>query len=174
MLFNIRIACVAMTLIVAASNFLVLYPINDWLTWGAFPYPISFLVTELSNRFYGPKAARKVVYVGFIVAAILSVWISTPKIAVASLTAFLVSQMLDIFVFNKLRQGSWWQAPLVSSVLASLIDATIFWNLAFIGEGFPILSLAIGDTAVKIAVDLTMLLPFRIFLRNFKRTSSLR
>jgi uncharacterized PurR-regulated membrane protein YhhQ (DUF165 family) len=170
-----RNAFLAMIAVVALSNYLVQFPINDWLTWGAFPYPVSFLITELTNRFYGPKAARQVVYVGFIVAAILSIAIATPKIALASLTAFFVSQMLDIAIFNKLRQATWWQAPLLASTIASTVDATIFWSIAFFGEPMPILTWAIGDTIIKLLLDVFLLTPFRLMIRqktavcNFER-----
>lgn len=97
---NLSIPFLSMLLCVIASNYLVLFPINDWLTWGAFPYPISFLVTELTNRFYGPKVARRVIYVGFAMGVILSIWLATPKIAFASGLAFLISQLLDVSIFN--------------------------------------------------------------------------
>lgn len=155
-----------MILIVAASNYFVQFGINDWLTWGAFTYPISFLVTELTNRFHGPKIARKVVYAGFAAGVLFSLYLSTPKIALASGAAFLVSQLLDILIFNRLRLAPWWYAPFFASVVASVVDSTIFWNLAFIGEGLPLLTLAIGDTLVKIAVDLSMLTPFRLAIRR--------
>lgn len=156
-----------MILIVAASNYLVQFPLNDWLTWGAFTYPISFLVTELTNRFYGSKIARKIVYAGFAAGVLLSLYLSTPKIAFASGTAFLVSQLLDILIFNRFRQKPWWYAPFYASVAASLIDSAIFWNLAFFNENIPLLTLAIGDTAIKIAVDLSMLTPFRFAIKKF-------
>lgn len=164
-------AYLAMIAIVSASNYLVLFPINDWLTWGAFPYPVSFLVTELTNRFYGPKIARRVVYVGFIVAA-FSISFSTPKIALASISAFLISQLLDIAVFNKLRRAVWWYAPLFASVSSSLIDACIFWSIAFWGEEVPLLTWALGDTAVKLSIDLLMLTPFRLVIRRLPTTFS--
>lgn len=154
----------SMTAIVAASNYLVQFPINDWLTWGAISYPASFLVTELTNRFHGPKIARKVVYVGFLLAAFLSAWLAPPKIALASALAFLVSQLLDISVFYRFRQASWWQAPFFASFLASALDTAVFWSIAFWGEPVPVLTLAAGDFAVKILVDLLLLLPFRLAL----------
>ncbi len=163
---SIRAPFFAIVLIVTLSNYLVQFPINDWLTWGAFSYPISFLVTELTNRFYGPRTARHVVYIGFAVAVGLSVWLSTPKIAFASGAAFLLSQLLDISVFNQLRRGAWWQAPLFASILASLIDTLLFWSLAFWGEDVPLYSWALGDFLVKLAVDLVMLTPFRIAVRQ--------
>lgn len=153
-----------MALIVAASNYLVLFPINDWLTWGAFSYPVSFLVTELANRHYGPRFARKVVYVGFAVGIVLSFVLAPPKIAVASGAAFLVSQLLDIVVFNEFRQKAWWIAPLLASVLASIVDSSVFWTLGFWGEDLPLLTLAAGDTAFKIFIDFLMLTPFRLLM----------
>lgn len=165
-MFSIKIAFLSMIALVAASNFLVQFPLGEWLTWGAFPYPMTFMVTELTNRYYGPKKARQIVYVGFTIAVILSIWLSTPKIAFASGLAFLTSQLLDIYVFNRLRQQVWWCAPLCASVMASLIDATTFWSFAFWGENLPILTWAIGDTSVKLAVDIVMLMPFRVAIRK--------
>jgi queuosine precursor transporter len=158
------VAAVAMTLIVVASNILVQYPINDWLTWGAFTYPIAFLVTDLANRRLGPAAARRVVYVGFALAVLCSAVLATPRIAIASGTAFLVAQLLDVFVFNRLRQGTWWRAPLVSSGIGSTVDTALFFTLAFAMTGLPWVGWAIGDLGVKFAVALAMLLPFRLLM----------
>jgi uncharacterized PurR-regulated membrane protein YhhQ (DUF165 family) len=161
-------AFLAMVILVAGSNYLVEFPINNWLTWGALTYPMTFLVTELTNRTYGPQVARRIVYAGFLVAVVISVILATPRIAFASGLAFLVSQLLDISVFNQLRKQSWWIAPFFASFLASLVDTGIFWTAAFIGEPFPWMTLATGDFGVKLAVDVTMLLPFRLFtLRRF-------
>jgi uncharacterized PurR-regulated membrane protein YhhQ (DUF165 family) len=160
-MFHLSSAYFAMIVIVTASNYLVLFPINDWLTWGSFSYPIAFFVTELTNRTFGPKKARQVVYVGFALAVFLSIWLATPKIALASGSAFLCSQMLDIYVFNRLRRSTWWIAPFSASVTASFIDAAIFWNMAFYGEQLPVLTWAIGDTSVKLLLDVIMLTPFR-------------
>ncbi len=157
-----------MTLLVCASNILVQYPLNDWLTWGAFPYPITFLVTELTTRSYGPRQARKVVYAGFCCAVLLSFWLATPKIASASCTAFLTAQLLDILLFNRLRSSAWWLGPLCASVCASLLDASIFWPLAFYGEDLPILTWALGDTAAKLAMDFCLLLPFRFAINKVR------
>lgn len=165
-MYNRVFIFIAMIAVVAASNVLVMFPINDWLTWGAFPYPITFLITELTNRFYGPKLARKVVYVGFTLAVILSIWLATPKIACASGLAFLISQLLDINVFNYFRQSNWWKAPFFASFAGSCIDATIFWSIAFWGESLPILSWAIGDTSIKLLIDVLMLSPFRMAIRR--------
>lgn len=156
----------AMMIIVALSNYLVQFPINDWLTYGAFSYPMSFLVTELTNRTYGPRVARRVVYAGFILAVMLSIWIATPKIALASGSAFLVAQLLDIFVFNRMRQMSWWYAPFFASLAASAIDTGLFWTIAFWGEDIPLWSWMAGDFGVKISIDIVMLMPFRIAIRR--------
>jgi queuosine precursor transporter len=165
-------AFLAMMIIVASSNYLVQFPINDWLTFGAFPYPISFLVTELTNRFYGPKIARKVVYVGFILGVILSACFAPLKIASASAGAFLISQLLDIYVFNEFRQAKWWYAPFFASVSASLIDTLIFWNVAFWGEPVPLMTWAAGDFGVKFIIDLLMLTPFRFAINKLSITNS--
>jgi queuosine precursor transporter len=157
-------AVAAMTLIVVASNILVQYPVNDWLTWGAFTYPLAFLVTDLANRRLGPAAARRVVYVGFALAVLCSAVLATPRIALASGTAFLVAQLLDVVVFDRLRRGIWWRAPLVSSVLGSTIDTALFFTLAFAATGLPWIGWAIGDLAVKFAVALVMLIPFRLLM----------
>lgn len=157
---------VAMMLIIASSNYLVQYPVNAWLTWGAISYPLSFLVTELATYQFGAKQARNVVYLGFAWGVTLSFWLSSPRIALASGTAFLISQLLDIAVFSSLRRASsWWFAPLGASVSASLIDTILFWSLAFGGEGGFYLTLALGDLAIKIAIDLGMLAPFRWAIR---------
>lgn len=156
----------AMFFITAASNYLVEFPLNDWLTWGAFTYPITFLVTELTNRTYGPQVARKVVYIGFFFAVLLAFSCMNPRIALASSLAFLCGQLLDIAIFNHLRQGAWWLAPGVSSVVASFIDTAIFFTVAFIGEPLPWMTLAAGDFGVKILMDLVMLLPFRFAIQK--------
>ena len=155
---------VAMTVIVTASNFLVQFPINDWLTWGALTYPVSFLVTDLTNRHLGPQSARRVVYVGFAFAVILSMLLATPRIAIASGSAFLTAQLLDIYVFNRVTKKRWWLPPLLSSVLGSTLDTALFFALAFAGTGLPWITWAIGDLGVKLAIALLMLVPFRLLL----------
>jgi queuosine precursor transporter len=163
--FSIPNAYFAMMLTVAASNYLVQFPINDWLTYGAFPYPISFLVTELTNCLHGPAQARKVVYVGFFLGVCLSLALAPMRIAAASGAAFLVSQLLDIFVFNKLRRMTWWIAPLGASALASIIDTALFWSIAMWGEkNIPLFTWAVGDFLVKLGMDALMLTPFRLVL----------
>jgi uncharacterized PurR-regulated membrane protein YhhQ (DUF165 family) len=155
---------VAMTVIVVASNWLVQFPINDVLTWGAITYPFSFLVTDITTRLQGPTRARSVVWVGFAFAVLLSVWLATPRIALASGTAFLVGQLLDIQVFQRLRRGSWWRAPLVSSSTGSAVDTAIFFSLAFAGTPMPWVTLALGDLGVKLALAVLALAPFRAAL----------
>lgn len=193
-------ATLAMALTVVASNYLVQFPfaplgLQDLLTWGAFTYPVAFLVTDLTNRKFGPTAARKVVFVGFALAVIWSIWIATPRIAIASGTAFLTAHLLDVFVFNKLRQSRWWQAPLISSFLGSSLDTALFFGLAFatqfnmLDTGFGVstdsfpsalapflmvesvqtprwISWAIGDYAVKLVVSLAMLVPYRALIKK--------
>ena len=168
----------AMTLVVVASNILVQYPfepfgLGDYLTWGAFSYPVAFLVTDLTNRRFGATTARQLVIVGFTIAVVLSVWLATPRIALASGTAFLVGQLLDITVFNRLRRQSWWHAPLAGSVVGSALDTALFFSLAFAGiedMSMPVpvfgvtlplwQSLAIFDFAVKMLVALLALIPY--------------
>ena len=177
----------AMAALVTASNVLVQYPVGDFLTWGAFTYPFAFLVTDIANRRFGPAAARRVVYAGFAVAVILSIALATPRIALASGTAFLAAQLLDVAVFDRLRGGAWWRAPLVSSTLGSALDTALFFWLAFsAGAGFigpteawavapaPLLgvgpeapfwvSLAVGDFLVKLAIAGLALGPYRVAL----------
>lgn len=182
-----------MTAIVVASNILVQYPLSgqlagialgDLLTYGAFTYPVAFLVTDLTNRQFGPQTARKVVFIGFVVGVALSFVTSSPRIAIASGTAYLAGQLLDITVFNRLRRLAWWKAPLLGSVFGSVVDTAIFFSLAFapifllIGpnddfaiEWAPILGIlatdaprwiswALGDLSVKMLVGVVMLLPY--------------
>lgn len=169
---------IAMTLVVVASNILVQYPftpfdLGDYLTWGAFTYPVAFLVTDLTNRRYGPRVARQLVIAGFAVAVVLSIWLATPRIALASGTAFLVGQLLDITVFNRLRRQAWWRAPFVGSVIGSALDTILFFSLAFAGDpdmagpvnlfGTEVMlwqSLAVFDFSVKMLVALIALLPY--------------
>jgi uncharacterized PurR-regulated membrane protein YhhQ (DUF165 family) len=184
---------------VAASNILVQYPfahfgLQEILTWGAFTYPVAFLVTDLANRNYGAAAARKVVYAGFAVAVVLSIWLAGPRIAIASGTAFLVAQLIDVAIFERLRRNAWWQAPLVSSIIGSVIDTILFFSLAFAvwfsaldtgfgredgSLGFPVpfmfggevplwVSLALGDFCVKIAMALVALVPYGALISVLK------
>lgn len=158
------IALAAMVVLVSASNYLVQFPISDWLTWGALTYPATFLVTDLTNRAYGPQRARQVVYAGFALAVVCSLWLATPRIALASGTAFLAAQLLDVSVFNRLREGRWWKAPLASSAAGSMVDTAIFFTLAFAGTAVPFVTLAAGDLAVKLALALLFLSPFRLLM----------
>jgi uncharacterized PurR-regulated membrane protein YhhQ (DUF165 family) len=155
---------IAMALVVALSNWAVQFPINDWLTWGAFTYPVVFLVTDLTNRVLGPAAARRVAWVGFALAVALSLLLAPWRIALASGTAFIVAQWLDIAAFNRLRQSSWWQAPLIGSLLASVIDTGLFFFIAFYGSGMNWLMLSAGDLAVKCAMAVLLLAPYRALL----------
>ena len=164
---------VAMTSVVAVSNFLVRIPINDWLTWGALSYPIAFLVTDLINRRVGPDSARRVVYVGFACGVALSLLTSTPRIALASGAAFLLAQLADVWLYDRMRRlAVWWRAPLVSSTVASALDTALFFSLAFAATGLPWVTWAIGDYGVKIAVACAMLIPFRMLMgaRDLGRT----
>lgn len=165
-------AFLAMAFLVSLSNYLVLFPLNNHLTWGAFTYPVTFLVTELSNRFWGARRAREVVYIGFFLAAILSWWLATPRIAMASAFSFLISQLFDISLFSRLRQLTWWQAPLIASVVASGLDTILFFTFAFVGEPLPWLSWALGDFVVKVTVDLLMLMPFRVIIASRARLAA--
>jgi len=158
-------AIAAMVAIVAASNFLVQFPVQlqlgpvnlaDLLTWGAFTYPIAFLVTDLTNRHFGPQRARLVVVAGFVVAVILSVWLATPRIAIASGTAFLLAQLLDISIFDRLRQRPWWQAPLFSSLVSSALDTLVFFSLAFAAP-FAVLDTALGRADGSLAFPAPLL-----------------
>jgi queuosine precursor transporter len=155
---------VAMVAIVVASNFLVQFPINDFLTWGAFTFPIAFLVTDLTNRRFGPSRARLVVYAGFLIGVLLSGVLAGPRIGIASGAAFLAGQLLDIAVFDRLRRATWWRAPLASSVSASAVDTAIFFSLAFAGTGVPWITLGIGDFGVKLAMAATLLIPYRALM----------
>lgn len=173
MTFNrsLIVPAIAMTIIIVASNILVQYPLpgvafnltlGDWLTYGAFTYPFAFLVTDLTNRGQGATAARQVAYVGFALAVVLSFLIFDKRIALASGTAFLTAQLLDVFIFNALRKGVWWQAPLISSAIAAAIDTVLFFSIAFAGTGLPWITMGIGDYAAKIAMVLLLLIPYRI------------
>lgn len=160
--YGVFIGCFAMVVVVVASNVLVQYPINDWLTYGAFTYPIAFLVTDVTNRYLGARRARQVVLVGFALAVLASIWLATPRIAIASGTAFLCAQLLDVSIFDRLRHQSWWHAPLASSILGSVVDTVLFFSIAFVGTEVPWVTLAAGDLMVKLGVALTLLIPYRL------------
>ena len=154
----------AMAAVIVLSNVLVQHPINDWLTWGAFSYPLVFLVSDLTNRALGPIAARRVAGVGFAIAVMVSLLLAPWRIAVASGAAFLISQLMDVAVFNRWRAGSWWKAPLFGSLVASTVDTAVFFFLAFAGSDMNWLTLAAGDLAVKAAMATVLLAPYRALL----------
>jgi len=156
----------AMVIVVLASNYLVQFAINDWLTWGAFTYPVAYLVSDLLNRRFGPDVARRVAWLGFAVAVAASLALAPARIAAASGLAFIASQLLDIGVFHRLRRGNWWRAPLVATVIAAVLDSIVFWGIAFGGTDGPWLSWAVGDLGIKLAVGVFMLLPFRLLMRR--------
>ncbi len=193
----------AMTAIVVASNILVQFLLGDWLTWGAFTYPFAFLVTDLMNRFYGVAQARKVVFAGFVI-GILCSFIGTQiigefgplvslRIAIGSGIAFLIAQMVDISIFNQLRSGKWWRAPVISSVIGSALDTAIFFTISFsamlvfldssepniwarelvpmfgFGPELPLwISLGIADFAIKLALVFIALIPFKLMVNHLK------
>lgn len=157
-----------MVLVILYSNILVQTPLNDWLTWGAITYPFSFLITDLANRYYGLRFARRVVYAGFVVALVLSAYYATPRIALASGTAFLVAELVDVHIFDRLRRRAWWQPPLISTLVGSALDTAVFFTLAFYGTGMPWVTLGLGDFGVKVALAVMTLLPFRAALALFR------
>tara|TARA_B100001123_G_scaffold344598_1_gene391655 strand:+ start:363 stop:950 length:588 start_codon:yes stop_codon:yes gene_type:complete len=173
-----------MALVVALSNYLVQFPIKhlglqDLLTYGAFSYPIAFLITDLSNRRYGKNNARKIVYLGFALGVFLTFYFSTNysslisiRIAIGSGTAFLVAQLIDVSIFDKLRNKIWFAAPLVSSFIGSIIDTFLFFSISFYGTGINWVTLSFGDLSVKIFVALLMLIPFRLLLSRIQESSS--
>lgn len=165
-----------MGVIIITSNYLVQFPINKFnlqevLTYGAFSYPITFLITDLANRRFGKIKARKLVYFGFTVGIILTLFVSTNfediisiRIAIGSGVAFLVSQLVDIEIFQRLRNNAWFIAPMTSSVFGSIIDTFLFFSISFLGTGVPWATLALGDLFVKLLMVLLMLIPFRILI----------
>lgn len=153
-----------MTVVIALSNWLVQFPLNDWLTWGAFSYPLVFLVTDLTNRALGPAVARRVAWIGFAVAVLASMALAPWRIAAASGLAFLSSQLMDIAVFNRWRRLSWWKAPLWGSMAASALDTAVFFAVAFAGSDMNWLQLTVGDLLVKWAMALLLLAPYRALL----------
>ena len=160
------VPALAMSAIVLLSNLLVQYPINAWLTWGAFSYPVAYFVTDVCNRTSGPALARRVAWVGFAVGLLLSALFAPLRVAVASGTAFIVSQLLDVAIFNRLRQQSWWQAPFFGSAAASLVDTSLFFSVAFAGTPVPWVPLAAGDLAIKLAMALALLPPYRVLVNR--------
>ena len=169
-----------MGVVVLSSNYLVQFPIKYYgleeiLTYGAFSYPIAFLITDLANRSYGKLVARKIVYVGFAIGISFTLIFSTNfadlisvRIAIGSGTAFLVAQLLDVQIFDQLRKRKWFIAPLTSSLVGSTIDTFLFFSISFYATGIPWVTLSLGDLGVKILVALVMLIPFRILLGTLK------
>ena len=169
-----------MGVVVLTSNYLVQFPIKYYgleriLTYGAFSYPIAFLITDLANRFYGKFVARKIVYIGFTVGIIFTLFFSTNfsdlisiRIAIGSGTAFMVAQLLDVKIFDQLRKKKWFVAPLTSSFIGSIVDTFLFFSISFYGTDMPWVTLSLGDLVVKILVALLMLIPFRLLLNTFK------
>ena len=175
-----------MACVVALSNYLVQFPVNFFglehlLTYGAFSYPVAFLITDLSNRRYGKNIASKIVYLGFALGIFLTLYFSTNysdlisiRIAIGSGTAFLVAQLIDVYIFDKLRKKIWFIAPLTSSLFGSGIDTFLFFSISFYGTGINWITLSFGDLSVKIFIALMMLVPFRLLLSHIQEISSIR
>ena len=173
-----------MALVVTLSNYLVQFPVNylgfqDLLTYGAFSYPVAFLITDLSNRKYGKNTAKKIVYLGFVLGVFLTFYFSTNysdlisvRIAIGSGIAFLIAQLIDVNIFDKLRKKIWFAAPLVSSLIGSTIDTFLFFSISFYGTGMNWVTLSFGDLFVKIFVALVMLIPFRLLLSRIQEIST--
>ena len=171
---------IIMGVVVLASNYLVQFPINyygleDLLTYGAFSYPIAFLITDLANRSFGKIVARKIVYIGFAIGILFTLVFSTNftdlisiRIAIGSGTAFIIAQLLDVQIFDQLRKRKWYIAPLTSSLIGSTVDTFLFFSISFYGTGIPWTTLSLGDLTVKIFVALIMLIPFRMLLGTLK------
>ena len=169
-----------MGVVVLSSNYLVQFPIKYYgleeiLTYGAFSYPVAFLITDLANRSYGKLVARKIVYIGFAIGVSFTLLFSTNfadlisvRIAIGSGTAFLVAQLLDVQIFDQLRKKKWFIAPIASSFIGSTVDTFLFFSISFYATGIPWITLSLGDLAVKIFVALIMLIPFRLLLATFK------
>ena len=169
-----------MGVVVLVSNYLVQFPINYYgleeiLTYGAFSYPIAFLITDLANRSYGKEIARKIVYIGFAIGISFTLLFSTNfadlisiRIAIGSGTAFLIAQLLDVQIFDNLRKKAWFIAPFTSSIIGSAVDTFLFFSISFYATGVPWVTLSLGDLTVKIIVALLMLIPFRLLLKTFK------
>ena len=174
-----------MALIVVLSNYLVQFPVNylglkDLLTYGAFSYPVAFLITDLSNRRYGKNTAKKIVYLGFALGVFITLYFSTNysdlisiRIAIGSGVAFLVAQLIDVNIFDKLRNKIWFAAPLISSLIGSTIDTFLFFSISFYGTGINWITLSFGDLFVKIFVALAMLVPFRLLLSCIQENSTI-
>ena len=169
-----------MGVVVLTSNYLVQFPINHYgleniLTYGALSYPIAFLITDLANRSYGKKVARKIVYVGFSIGVSFTLFFSTNfadlisiRIAFGSGIAFLIAQLLDVQIFDNLRKKKWYIAPLTSSIIGSIVDTFLFFSISFYATGVPWITLSLGDLLVKIFITLMMLIPFKLLRKTFK------
>ena len=169
-----------MGVVVLTSNYLVQFPIKyhgleKILTYGAFSYPVAFLITDLTNRSYGKIIARKIVYIGFVIGLLFTLIFSTNfgnlisiRIAIGSGVAFLVAQLLDVQIFDQLKKKKWFIAPLISSLVGSIVDTFLFFSISFYATSVPWITLSLGDLAVKILVTLIMLIPFRLLLGTFK------
>ena len=169
-----------MGVVVLLSNYLVQFPVQYYglekvLTYGAFSYPVAFLITDLANRSYGKMIARKIVYIGFVIGIIFTILFSTNftdlisiRIAIGSGLAFLIAQLLDVQIFDRLRKKKWFVAPLTSSLIGSTVDTFLFFSVAFYGTGVPWVTLSFGDLTIKVFVALIMLIPFRLLLGVFK------
>ena len=175
----------SMALVVALSNYLVQFPVNyiglqDVFTYGAFSYPVAFLITDLANRKYGKAVAKRIVYIGFVLGVALTLYFSTDfsnliskRIAIGSGSAFLIAQLLDVQVFDSLRKKVWFVAHLISSLIGSSIDTFLYFSIAFYGTGVNWVTLSLGDLFVKIFVALLMLIPFRILLSRIQEISTI-
>ena len=175
----------SMALVVTLSNYLVQFPVNyiglqDVFTYGAFSYPVAFLITDLANRKYGKAVAKRIVYIGFVLGVVLTLYFSTDfsnliskRIAIGSGSAFLIAQLLDVQIFDRLRKKVWFVAPLISSLIGSSIDTFLFFSIAFYGTGVNWVTLSLGDLFVKIFVALLMLIPFRILLSRIQEVSTI-
>ena len=171
---------ILMGVVVLGSNYLVQFPIKYYnleniLTYGAFSYPVAFLITDLANRSYGKLVAKKIVYIGFITGIIFTLFFSTNfsdiisvRIAFGSGVAFIFAQLIDIQIFDKLRKEKWFVEPVTSSFIGSIVDTFLFFSISFYGTNMPWITLSLGDLAVKILVALLMLVPFRLLMNTFK------
>ena len=180
------ILALLMALIVTLSNYLVQFPVNYFglkniLTYGAFSYPVAFLITDLANRKYGKSAAKKIVYMGFLLGVFLTLYLSTNysdlisiRIAFGSGTAFLFAQLVDVHIFDKLRKKIWFVAPLSSSLLGSTIDTFLFFSISFYGTDINWITLAFGDLFVKIFAAIILLIPFRLLLSHIQVTTNMK
>ena len=175
-----------MGVVVLSSNYLVQFPIKHYgleqiLTYGAFSYPIAFLITDLANRSYGKLIAKKIVYIGFVIGISFTLFFSTNfgdlisvRIAIGSGTAFLVAQLLDVKIFDQLRKKKWFIAPLTSSFIGSTVDTILFFSISFYATGIPWITLALGDLSVKLFIALAMLIPFRLLLTSIRDFSEVK